>query len=193
MVVTKAFIYKWIHLPTKQWYIGSRTRQGCHPDDGYICSSKTVKPRIQANPEEWFRIILMTGEPIMMRLLEAELLSRLNVVKDPMSLNKHNGTGKFEGTKKGHCLGIKRTQEFKENVSKYQSGRSKSEATIQKLSLANHGVPLTEERKQRIRDSLNNPEEKAKRVERNKQRVWTLEMKAKVSASLKEYNRKKLI
>jgi hypothetical protein len=50
---TVAYVYKWVHIPTGKWYIGSRTRVGSHPNDGYYCSSKTVKPLILANPNEW--------------------------------------------------------------------------------------------------------------------------------------------
>ena len=35
---TQAFLYKWTHIPTQKWYVGSRTAVGCHIDDGYICS-----------------------------------------------------------------------------------------------------------------------------------------------------------
>ena len=38
---TVAYVYKWIHIPTGKWYIGSRTRVGSHPDDGYYCSEIT--------------------------------------------------------------------------------------------------------------------------------------------------------
>lgn len=27
------FLYIWIHLPTKKWYIGSRTAKNCHPSE----------------------------------------------------------------------------------------------------------------------------------------------------------------
>ena len=45
--MTVAFLYKWIEISTDKWYIGSRTANGCHPTDGYICSSKIVKPLIR--------------------------------------------------------------------------------------------------------------------------------------------------
>jgi hypothetical protein len=43
MSETIAYVYKWTHIPTSKWYVGSRTAPGCHPDDGYICSSKLIK------------------------------------------------------------------------------------------------------------------------------------------------------
>lgn len=91
---TQAFVYKWIHKPTGKWYIGSRTAKGCHPDDGYICSSKIVKPMIQANPEEWTREILSTGSPPDMRKLESRHLMDMNAKSNPMSFNMNNSDGK---------------------------------------------------------------------------------------------------
>ena len=37
---TQAYLYKWTNTTNKKWYIGSRTKEGCHPNDGCICSSK---------------------------------------------------------------------------------------------------------------------------------------------------------
>ena len=31
---TQAFLYKWTHIPTQKWYVGSRTAVGCHIDEG---------------------------------------------------------------------------------------------------------------------------------------------------------------
>lgn len=87
---TVAYVYKWIHIPTGKWYIGSRTRVGSHPDDGYYCSSKVVRPLIIANPQEWKREILATGDPLEMRDLETKLLRDANAKHDDNSFNQHN-------------------------------------------------------------------------------------------------------
>jgi hypothetical protein len=87
---TQAFVYKWIHKPTGMWYIGSRTAKGCHINDGYICSSKIVKPMIEANPEQWERYILHTGLPREMRKMETKLLVEVNAKKNMMSFNRNN-------------------------------------------------------------------------------------------------------
>ena len=76
--MTIAYIYKWTHLPTLKWYIGVRTKKDCHPDDGYICSSKIVKPLIKNSPEEWQREILHTGSPEEMIKLETVILTELD-------------------------------------------------------------------------------------------------------------------
>jgi len=61
--MTLAYVYKWTELATGKWYVGARGARGCHPDDGYICSSKVVKPQILANPDGWKREILFTSDP----------------------------------------------------------------------------------------------------------------------------------
>lgn len=95
--MTQAYLYKWTEKSTGMWYIGSRSRKGCHPADGYICSSKVVEPLIKENKDNWIREILVIGEPFHIRELESNYLKQLNAKKDPMSYNKHNGDGKFTG------------------------------------------------------------------------------------------------
>ena len=97
---TIAFLYKWTHIPTQKWYVGSRTAVGCHPDDGYICSSKIVKPMILENRNEWVREILAIGESDYIRELEGKYLELLDAKHNTMSYNKHNGDGKFSVTGK---------------------------------------------------------------------------------------------
>ena len=92
---TKAFVYKWTELSTGKWYIGSRTKKGCNQDDGYICSSKIVKPLILENKFNWFREILFEGEPKEVREYETKLLVSLNAAYDINSYNQHNSDGKW--------------------------------------------------------------------------------------------------
>lgn len=89
--MTIAFVYKWTELSSNRWYIGSRTAKGCHPDDGYICSSKSVKPLILNNRSNWIRTILCIGNQFDMRTLETNLLTKLNAHADSMSYNRTNG------------------------------------------------------------------------------------------------------
>ena len=77
---TTAYVYKWTHIPTLNWYVGSRTRQGCHTEDGYVCSSDTVKNLISTNPADWRRDIIATGTPKEMREYEATILDCMDAV-----------------------------------------------------------------------------------------------------------------
>lgn len=91
---TLAYLYKWTHILTQKWYVGSRSALGCHPGDGYLCSSLVVRPMLQEKPDEWVREILAIGEPEYIRDLEGNYLQALNAAADPMSFNKHNRSGK---------------------------------------------------------------------------------------------------
>ena len=92
---TQAFVYKWTHLPTLRWYIGSRTAQGCCPADGYICSSRLVRPLVESAESEWTRTVVATGEPADMLELETVILETVDARSDPRSYNQHNGDGRF--------------------------------------------------------------------------------------------------
>ena len=106
------FVYKWTHLPTLMWYVGSRIAKGCHPEDGYICSSKTVKEMIIEDATQWKREIIATGEAFDMIDFETELLQLVDAKNDPRSFNRHNGDGKFTSTGK---IVSKKTKEIMSN------------------------------------------------------------------------------
>lgn len=93
----QAYVYKWTELSTGKWYIGSRTKKNCHPFDGYICSSKIVKPLVQKNPENWVREILFVGGAFEAFNLECKLLQELDAKHDPNSYNLHNQDMNFHG------------------------------------------------------------------------------------------------
>lgn len=95
---TVAFLYRWVHISTGKWYVGSRTAVGCHPGDGYICSSLEVKPMILENRTQWHREILAVGEPKYIVELESRYLRTIDAKNDQMSFNRHNGDGKFTTT-----------------------------------------------------------------------------------------------
>lgn len=93
----QAYVYKWTHIPSGKWYIGSRSANGCHINDGYICSSKIVKPLIVAKPDEWQRKIIYVGDKKTVRKKECEILKKLNAKQDPMSYNQCNGSPYHNG------------------------------------------------------------------------------------------------
>ena len=95
---TRAFIYKWTEHTAGMWYVGSRTKIGCHPGDGYICSSPTVKSLIQSNSSNWSREVLIIGDSLYVRNLESLYLTLICAAQDSMSYNRSNGGGKFYAT-----------------------------------------------------------------------------------------------
>ena len=129
--MTIAYIYKWTHIPTSKWYIGVRTRKDCHPADGYICSSKIVKPLIKNSPAEWQREILYTGTPKDMIKLETIILTNLDAKNNKNSYNLHNGDGKFTTT------GLKLPDEWIEKVRLANSGKIRSDEARENYRRAN--------------------------------------------------------
>jgi hypothetical protein len=129
--MTTAYIYIWIHKPTLKWYLGSRTKENCHPDDGYICSSKIVKPLIKNMPSEWERKIIFTGSSIDVIQLENELLELLDSKNDPRSYNLHNGDGRFS------TAGMTLPAEWVEKIRKGNTGKIRSESAKENYRRAN--------------------------------------------------------
>ena len=144
------FLYKWTEISTGKWYIGSRTAKKCHPDDGYLCSSKIVKPLIIANPLDWRREILCIGPHQYIRDLEVKYLHALDAMRDPMSYNKSNGAKSFVGGPKSPetreklsaaAKGMKRapfSQDHKDKISAGQRGKKRG--------------PISQETKEKIRE-----------------------------------------
>ena len=142
---TQAFLYKWTHLPSGKWYIGSRTAQGCHVNDGYICSSKTVKPMIVENFSDWKREILVVGESKYIRQLERLYLTKIDAKNDSMSFNKTNADRNFS------IPGEPLPDQVKELISIKLKGKSKpprSDKHKENLSLSQKGnVPWNKGKK----------------------------------------------
>ena len=185
MKQTLAYLYKWTEISTGKWYIGARYANGCHPADGYICSSKIVKPLILENAANWQRTILCIGKPADIVKLESDYLTILNAKADLMSFNKHNGDGKFSslgkpstlkgrvGNRKGHPT----TEEHKAKISAAKKGqpahnkgkpsplkgmpstrewKAQSDDSNQKRSIALKGIPKSAEHNAKVSAALRN-------------------------------------
>jgi hypothetical protein len=157
--MTVAYVYKWTHIPTMRWYIGSRTAKGCHPKDGYVCSSKTIKPMILENANDWKREIIATGIKEDMLSLETEILQLFDAKNDSRSFNQQNGDGKF--INKGlrplsdqHKLNLSLS---KKGRTAWNKGRKETRPDVlHKMSSSHIGkprVPHTDETKQKIAES----------------------------------------
>jgi len=121
-----AYVYKWTHIPTLKWYVGSRVSKRAHLGDGYICSSYVVKPLVKTNPIEWQRTIIATGTAEEMLLLEETILTTTDACNDHRSYNLHNSDHKFNNAgrswngkragKNNPMYGRKLTAEAKEAI-----------------------------------------------------------------------------
>ena len=145
----QAYVYKWLHLPTYCWYIGSRTAKKCHPNDGYVCSSKIVKPMILSAPNEWKRTVVAVGKADEMRQLESEILILVDAKNDLRSFNQHNQNGKFvcikhsektkQKIKNNHAFAGKK----RPNHAQVMLGRKRNPEDIKKWSAKLIGVKKT--------------------------------------------------
>ena len=142
------YLYKWTQLSTGKWYVGARGGRGCHPDDGYICSSKVVKPLILENPDDWVREILHVGDTEKIFELEADLLTSLNAKDDHNSFNKHNGDGKWS------MRGKTFSAEHKKKMGAWQIGRKFDESSIKKRTESRKDFKQSEESKLKTSQSL---------------------------------------
>ncbi len=146
---TSAFVYRWTNSQTGQWYIGSRTAKGCHPNDGYICSSRRLRPLIESDQTNWHREILCIGEAADMIDLECRLLEALDAKNDPLSYNQHNGDGQFTTT------GVEpwnKGKHIPRNKPAWNSGIRAPQISNGKKGRPAHnkGVPMSEEQKAKI-------------------------------------------
>lgn len=126
--MTRAYLYKWTEKTTGKWYIGSRSRKGCHPNDGYICSSKVVKPMIKECPDNWIREVLVIGHPKYIVELEANYLKALDAKNDCMSYNQCNGFGDIINDRRVNQFGdnnVMRNPEIAAKVSANKTGRKR--------------------------------------------------------------------
>jgi len=80
----QGFVYKWIHNPTGQYYIG--IHKGTI-DDGYIGSGKRFRSKwALTDPNEWQRDILFEGLYTKCADIEQELVDH-TTLQDPLCLN----------------------------------------------------------------------------------------------------------
>jgi hypothetical protein len=213
--MTTAYVYKWTHLPTLKWYVGSRTRKGCHPDDGYICSS-TIKKMILKQPNDWIREIIAIGDPIEMYIFESEILQLFDAKNDMRCFNNHNNNFEWPGlpntekSKMKTSMALKNhtvTEKTRKRISETQTGRkhsleeiekrrlsmighSVSEETRKKISEANKGKKHTDEFKNnisiRMTGKIQSNETKEKRRQAMLGRVFSEESKLKMSKAAKK-------
>lgn len=156
MSVIGPFMYKWTQISTGMWYVGIRIKKGCHINDGYICSSKKVKPMILKEPKDWERKILAIGDPQYITNLESEYLKLNNAKHNNMSFNMHNGDGNF--TNYGSC----HSEQTRKKISLSNKGKHNRIPTLEtrikmsKSRIMIKRLPLTDEQKEKMSKAMKN-------------------------------------
>lgn len=113
MHTNRPYLYKWTHIPSGMWYVGSKTSAKCHPDnhEKYICSSKIVKPLVKKNRDDWKYEILVIGPAAFIRNLEKQYLKSFDARNNPMSYNQSNSCCEYDrrGIKDGANTRLKKS------------------------------------------------------------------------------------
>lgn len=166
-MASQAFLYKWTHIPTGKWYIGSRTAKGCHPADGYICSSSTVKPMIIERRLDWERTILVVGESKYIQQLEFKFLTKLDAKNDNMSFNLNN------------CCPVVKLSPRINSAGELNPfyGKKHSTYSLDKIRIARSKQVLTSDRNAKISKTMQG-------------HIVTAEIRLKISLTLKNYPKK---
>tara|TARA_Y100000356_G_scaffold8194_1_gene5936 strand:- start:213 stop:1001 length:789 start_codon:yes stop_codon:yes gene_type:complete len=177
-IMSEAFIYLWYDAPNKKYYLGKHKGS---PDDKYTHSSTVWERFTKDNiPEGVTRRILAYGTDKEMCVLEHELL--VNRKKRCWNRYYNNSLGDpryiDQSGKNHHYYGV-----AKEDHPLY--GRSLSEETKRKLSIAATGRKLTEETKKKIGENQpdvsgeNNPmwkggvtNDKEYQLKKQRERYW---------------------
>jgi hypothetical protein len=155
--VYEPYVYRWTHSITKDWYIGCRYKQGCYPDDGYICSSPAVSSLILEDTSLWCREILYIGSS-KEEVLEIEelLLKMLDAKRNCLSLNKSNGNGSFYNPNPYWMKGIPKTEEHKKKLKKPKTDEHKFKLSQYKGE-NHHGTGKLRPDHGRKMSGINNP------------------------------------
>jgi hypothetical protein len=157
---TIPYIYKWTHIPTGKWYIGSKTRKGWNParHEEYICSSKDVKPMVLENRNEWEYEILHIGDAKYIARLETEILTSLDAKNDPMSFNQHNGDGLCNRAGTTHSQKtLDKMRKSHEGQVPWNKGKKHTEAHVENAAKTKRGVktgPRAESAKQKQAEKM---------------------------------------
>lgn len=146
MKETLAYVYKWTHISSGKWYIGSKSAKGCHPSnhEKYICSKEIVKNLILENRHEWKYEIWDTGNPADIRKLESKYLRLLNAKNNPMSFNESNS-----GWDPGNRLGRKESTDTKKRKSIARQGEKNPMFNKRGTLSPHYGKPHSDETKRK--------------------------------------------
>ena len=119
----EAFVYCWTDIAREKLYVGYHKGT---PDDGYVCSSKTMLFEYNQRPKDFVRQIIATGTHKDMVAFETTLLKNIDAKNDDGFYNKNNGQKDFYTSS--------HTEETKRKISKAKTGRKREDVRINNLT-----------------------------------------------------------
>ena len=163
----EAFVYCWTDKITNKLYVGSHKGT---PDDGYICSSKTMFEEYNKRPDDFHRQIVAEGNLLDIRNLESKILQSADAKNNEWFYNKHQNDGfYFDGWKKGE-----HTEQHRKNMSIAASKRIRTKEHIEKLQAGRRGSKNTTEHTAALVNSRlgsKHSEETKKKMSESKQKI----------------------
>ena len=169
--MAQGFTYCWSDHRDAKVYVGIHLGS---PDDGYVCSSKTMLSEHKKRPLDFTREILFSGSYDMCAKFEKALIDGLFKQDKGTFYNRSNGRK------------ILFDNEIRKKISEKNKGRKMPLGHIEKMLEARKGKPgprtgvvLSDELRQRISDA------KKGCVGHNKGKKFTLEQRKKMSESAK--------
>lgn len=122
MMTEEAFVYCWTDTKTNMLYVGYHKGM---PNDGYVCSSRSMLREYHSRKCGFVRTIIATGSVSDMKSLETAILRSVNAAQDPQFYNLHNNNNT-----------INMTDEVRQKISQRKKGMAVSESTKLKLSVS---------------------------------------------------------
>jgi hypothetical protein len=170
--MANGFTYCWSDITTAKVYVGVHLGT---PDDGYVCSSKTMLKEYSDRPHDFTREVLFEGDYAICAGFEKALISGLFKQNKDTFYNRSNG-------KK-----ILFDAAIRKKMSEKATGRKMSAEAIEKMaqtkrSKPSHrkGIVLSAEICRKMSEALKG------RTSPNKGKVFSLEQRQKMSDSAKK-------
>lgn len=133
------FIYLWYDRKHKKFYVG---RHWGTEDDGYICSSKTMREAYRRRPEDFKRRILSKLYTNQNDLVVEEQRWLYMIKKEELGVKYYNKTLRSDIPS---MFGRKHSEKTKEKMKLAAKGKSKSETHKEKIRQANIGKTYSPE------------------------------------------------
>lgn len=156
------YVYRITNTVDRKYYYGVRSSK-CHPkEDNYWSSSKSLKPLIKENPDQFIKkIVKMFRDRVDAINYEICLHDKFDVGANPKFYNKAKQMATGHGFSYQSNLNKKLSEKTKRKISKANKGvnhplfgKTPTEETRKKISKSSKGKAVTKEARQNISKAL---------------------------------------